>query len=75
MHNVRDDYENGECPDCGLDIPVDAVVGSACENCEHVFAGNLCECGEELDKDCEGEPRCPICQGPCPCCDSGPGPV
>ena len=24
------------------------------------------ECGEELDKDCQGEPRCPNCDGPCP---------
>ena len=24
------------------------------------------ECGEELDKDCQGELRCPNCDGPCP---------
>ena len=32
-----------------------------------------CECGEELDKDCQGRLRCPNCDEPCPdCCDSAP---
>lgn len=28
----------------------------------------LCECGEELDQDCFGQSRCPICDPPCPGC-------
>lgn len=28
-----------------------------------------CKCGEPLDTDCEGEVRCPMCDGPYPCCD------
>lgn len=31
-------------------------------------------CGEELDTDCNGNPRCTTCDGPCPCCNDGPGP-
>lgn len=27
-----------------------------------------CECGEELDRDCFGNARCPDCDGPCPGC-------
>jgi rubredoxin len=38
---VRDDYENGECPDCGQDIPKAAVQGEECSNCGHVFTGNV----------------------------------
>lgn len=34
---VADDYENGICPDCGEDIPEDAVHGDSCVNCGHVF--------------------------------------
>ncbi len=30
-----------------------------------------CECGEEMDKDCYGEPRCPACDPPCPACYDG----
>lgn len=30
-------YEDGCCPDCGEEIPADAVDGSACSNCGHVF--------------------------------------
>jgi hypothetical protein len=37
MH-VRDEYEDGECPDCGEPIPEEAVEWSACENCGHVFS-------------------------------------
>jgi hypothetical protein len=34
-----------------------------------------CKCGEELDKDCNGNPRCAVCDPPCPCCNDGGGPV
>jgi hypothetical protein len=34
---VKDDYENGECPDCGEPIPDDAWYGGNCDNCEHVW--------------------------------------
>ena len=31
-------------------------------------------CGEEMDQDCQGNPRCSMCDSPCPCCSDGPGP-
>lgn len=34
---VRDSYENGECPDCGDEIPLDVEDGQSCDNCGHVF--------------------------------------
>lgn len=38
-------------------------------------AASVCaECGDEKDTDCNGEPRCPTCDGPCPCCTDGGGP-
>jgi len=30
-------YDNDICPDCGENIPFDAVEGSECSNCGHVF--------------------------------------
>lgn len=41
--NIKDLYENGECPDCGETIPDNAVDGSECVNCGHVF----CELKED----------------------------
>ena len=35
--SVKSCYEDGVCPDCGEDIPDDAVEGQECENCGHVF--------------------------------------
>ncbi len=32
---------------------------------------DYCDCGELMDTDCQGEPRCPMCDGACPCCDDG----
>ncbi len=32
---------------------------------------DYCSCGEPMDTDCQGEPRCPMCDGACPCCDDG----
>ena len=26
------------------------------------------ECGESMDRDCQGEPRCAVCDPPCPGC-------
>ena len=37
-------------------------------------ASEKCSCGEMLDKDCWGMPRCPTCDPPCPGCDDGGGP-
>lgn len=34
---MKNHYEDGECPDCGEPIPDDAVSGSNCSNCDHVF--------------------------------------
>jgi rubredoxin len=35
--SVRDLYPDRDCPDCGYPIPKDAVDGSECINCGHVF--------------------------------------
>lgn len=35
---ISDLYPLGECPDCGDDIPDDAVDGTGCIHCGHVFA-------------------------------------
>ena len=37
INNVKDQYEDGVCPDCGEDIPEDSVFEAACDNCGHVF--------------------------------------
>jgi len=37
LGHVRDEYEDGNCPDCEKPIPDDAVEGSECEICGHVF--------------------------------------
>jgi hypothetical protein len=37
MNLIKDSYENGECPDCGEDIPNDVSNGDGCSNCSHVF--------------------------------------
>lgn len=34
---VKASYPDGECPDCGEDIPDDVANGEACANCGHVF--------------------------------------
>jgi len=34
---VKDAYPNGECPDCGEDIPDDVAEGESCSNCNHAF--------------------------------------
>jgi hypothetical protein len=34
---LQESYSYAECPDCGEGIPDDAVDGSSCENCGHVF--------------------------------------
>ena len=28
-------------------------------------------CGSEMDKDCQGNERCEMCDGPCLCCYDG----
>jgi hypothetical protein len=30
-----------------------------------------CDCGNELDQDCNGNARCDVCDPPCPCCSDG----
>jgi hypothetical protein len=34
---IKNDYDYGECPDCGEDIPDCMVSGEECANCGHVF--------------------------------------
>jgi len=37
MSKLTEAYEDGRCPDCCEDIPEDAIDGSNCLNCGHVF--------------------------------------
>lgn len=40
-----------------------------------MFEKEYCpECGDLLDRDCQGELRCPECDPPCPGCSDGDGP-
>lgn len=34
---VKQWYKNGECPDCGEEIPIMATGGDECKNCGHIF--------------------------------------
>jgi hypothetical protein len=38
---VKENYENGKCPDCNIDIPNDVIDGVACLNCDHIFWGEV----------------------------------
>lgn len=35
--NVKSQYKGGKCPDCGEEIPDDAIDGEDCSNCGHIF--------------------------------------
>ena len=39
------------------------------------YEDESCSCGEDMDTGCNGNMRCPTCDGPCPCCDDGGGPT
>jgi hypothetical protein len=41
---IVDSYENGECPDCGEEIPDNVSDGDSCCNCEHVFTRKNVPC-------------------------------
>lgn len=43
---MREEFEEGECPDCGEVIPEGTENGDECENCEHVF-----HFGEDSEED------------------------
>ena len=38
---IKNSYPNGECPDCGEEIPNNVVDGENCSNCEHVFCNQI----------------------------------
>jgi len=47
---IKDNYPNGECPDCNEPIPDNIAEGQECFNCGHVFSGlreddDTCSCG------------------------------
>jgi len=48
-NSIKDSYENGECPDCGDDIPVEVMEGEECKNCGHAFFAEV----EGLDEGAE----------------------
>lgn len=41
VNPIKDSYDNGECPDCGLEIPNTVEDGDSCTNCGHVFYGEI----------------------------------
>jgi hypothetical protein len=46
------------CSDCGLRRNPDTT---------------FCACGDTMDRDCNGDPRCSTCDGPCLMCSDGTG--
>lgn len=65
-----------DCTDCGRD-PCCRVVQAelAVQLLEQLYCevdcpdmGTCDGCGEALGADCQGDPHCPDCDGPCPCC-------
>lgn len=40
MNVIKDNYPEGVCPDCRTLIPDDAVDGTECKNCGHIFHSN-----------------------------------
>ena len=51
MNIIKGSYENGECPDCGEDIPNDVSNGDGCSNCSHVFYSPVKPEVPELDEE------------------------
>ena len=41
IETIKDGYPDGVCPDCGEEIPDDAMEGEECCNCGHVFWDTL----------------------------------
>lgn len=37
LNEIRDQYDGGECPDCGRDVPRYAKYEEACRECGHVW--------------------------------------
>ena len=46
---IKLSYDDGVCPDCGLEIPDDVVEGQGCANCEHAFYKEM-PCERAWDK-------------------------
>ena len=40
-NSIKEGYIDGECPDCGEEIPDDVVCCQACKNCGHVFTESV----------------------------------
>jgi rubredoxin len=51
MNAVKNSYPNGECPDCGENIPDDVQSGEECANCGHVFGEEQSEPDDSMDGD------------------------
>lgn len=51
----KDDYKDGECPDCGTPISEEAEFGDSCPNCEHVF-------NSTTNENCLAGMACPKCK-------------
>ncbi len=66
-----EDRHAKNCPDCQhIDDPDRCGACGAPEwDCECSTEPTECEeCGADLDTDCDGRPRCPECDEPCPRC-------
>ncbi len=53
MNAIKEAYHNGECPDCGDEIPDDVQEGQECANCGHVFCAERSD--DEPDDSMDGD--------------------
>lgn len=58
----------------GLESPIEVYIDEDQNYSVTVYEDGRCDCGELMDKDCQGNMRCPECDGPCLCCSDGGGP-
>jgi hypothetical protein len=57
------------CGECGVQMEADIYGTVRCSMCNNA---RYCPgCHEETDQGCDGESRCPACDGPCLCCYDG----
>lgn len=66
-----EDMDKSDCEACGCVQCAAYLEWLDQEKAESDELGDCENCGEPLDKDCNGQPRCPDCDGPCLCCYDG----
>ena len=58
MNIIKNSYDGGACPDCGLTIEDDVKTGDGCYNCGHAFYASV---DERHDADKKTEEVCDEC--------------